>query len=141
MGSMLNPTPTVATPHKASGAKKKLWRILYAEDLEELRDMVKFTLVHEGHAVECADDGMAALRKISRDMDAFDLVITDHLMPNMCGLELVTRLRALSFPGKILVFTSGLSNEAEEAYSQLKVDGILYKPVTSHGLNEALAKL
>jgi two-component system chemotaxis response regulator CheY len=60
-------------------------RVLYADDLPELRDIVRLSLSHEGHGIECVADGQLALNRVCAD-PAFDLVITDHHMPNMNGL-------------------------------------------------------
>src|SRR5688500_7235510 len=87
-------------------ARRKL-RIMYADDLCELRDLARISFSREGHNIECFADGAIALAKIQED-GAFDLVITDHHMPNMNGLEFVTGLRQRSFPGKIMVFSSEL---------------------------------
>ncbi len=135
------PMTMLAMTQKEAVPTKKARRILYADDMPELRDMVRITLARDGHAVACAADGLLALEKIANEPEAFDVVITDHQMPNMNGLELVTRLRDLPFAGKILLFSSGLSNELCEAYHKLKVDYILHKPVFPHELRQALAKL
>lgn len=103
--------------------------------------MVQITLSRAGYAVECAADGLLAWKRIEEDPAAFDLVITDHQMPNMNGLELVSRLRSLPFLGKILVFSSGLSDETSEAYRTLKIDQILRKPVFPYELRQALEQM
>ena len=113
-------------------------RILYAEDTDELREVVRLTLIHEGYAVECADNGLTALQKIEQSPESFDVVITDYQMPEMSGLELVTRLRTLPFIGKILVLTSGLSHEVHEAFMELRVDNVLNKPLFPAQLRQAL---
>jgi two-component system chemotaxis response regulator CheY len=119
----------------------KALRILYAEDMPELRDVARISLARDGHAIECAEDGAVAWEKISADPGRFDLVITDHHMPNMNGVELVLRLRSLPFPGKIMVFSSELSREVNNAYRELKVDRILFKPVLPTVLRGVLAEL
>jgi two-component system chemotaxis response regulator CheY len=131
----------LATTYPTTEPATKPVRILYAEDTEELREVVRLTLVHEGYAVECADNGLTALQKIEECPKAFDVVITDYQMPEMSGLELVTRLRALPFLGKILILTSGVSNEVDEAFQKLKVDNVLNKPIFPHQLRQALDAL
>jgi len=133
------PTP-VSTPMPSVPAKRTL-RILYADDLRQLRDLMTIALTKEGHTMECADDGLQALARITADPANYDLVITDHHMPNMNGLDLVTRLRALSFPGKIIVFSSELSSEVGAAYRQLQVDYLLPKPIFPATLRAVLATL
>lgn len=72
---------------------------------------------------------------------AFDVVITDHHMPKLNGLELVTRLRDIAFPGKILVFSSELSPTVHAAYADLKVPKVLHKPMLPSYLRQVLAEL
>ena len=59
----------------------------------------------------------------------FDIVITDHHMAVMNGIELVMKLRELNFAGKIVVVSSELNLEVEMDYRRLGIDRILYKPV------------
>ena len=115
--------------------------ILYAEDLRELRDVARMSLGREGYAIECVEDGKIALGKLTADLGACDLLITDHHMPNMNGLELVAQLRALPFAGKIMVFSSELSPAIADEYRRLSVDRILYKPVFPSELRQALVDL
>jgi two-component system, chemotaxis family, chemotaxis protein CheY len=119
---------------------KRRLRILYADDMPELRDVVSITLSREGHQVECAEDGAVALGKISAG-PPFDVLITDHHMPQMNGIELVRQLRSVSFPGKIMIFSSELSRDVNMTYRELNVDGILYKPVFPIAIRQMLDEL
>ena len=116
-------------------------RILYADDLRDLREVLRMALTREGHAIECVADGRLALERLKKDLGAFDLLITDHHMPEMNGLELVTALRALPFRGKIIVFSSELSASVTDAYHALKVDLVLAKPIFPSVLRQVLAEL
>lgn len=71
----------------------------------------------------------------------FDVVITDHRMPRMGGLQLVQRLRAKNFVGKILVLSGHLSDEDIRAYEALKVDMMMSKPFDFDELQEAMLVL
>jgi len=122
-------------------AQRKRLRIIYAEDMPELRDVARISLGREGHTIDCVEDGAVAWEKISADPTQYDLVLTDHHMPNMNGMELVLRLRSLPFGGKIMIFSSELSREVNMAYRELKVDRILFKPVLPTVLRRVLAEL
>ena len=63
-----------------------------------------------------------ALSELTRSPGAFDLLITDHSMPRMNGMELVRRLRDTAFLGKIVVLSAHLSAENRAAYFALGVD-------------------
>lgn len=136
MSSAANPIPS-ATP----GTPKRRWRILYAEDVRELREVARMALTLDGHVVECEVDGKLALQRITADPAAFDLILTDHHMPNMNGLEFVQHLREMKYPGKILVFSSELKPQVAEAYRALGVDGVLPKPIFPAELRRILAEL
>ena len=71
----------------------------------------------------------------------FDVVITDHRMPRMTGLQLVRRLRAQDFAGKILVLSGCLSDEDIRAYEELNVDMMMSKPFDFDELQQAMAVL
>lgn len=133
----------VSTPPSSAGSASKPvrpLRILYADDVPEMRDIARIALGREGHTVECAADGELALAHFRSDRD-FDLVITDHHMPNLNGLEFVAWLRKLGFPGRIMVFSSELGELVTRQYEALRVDRILYKPVFPSTLRLTLAEL
>ena len=127
----------VTTP--AATSRRSL-RILYADDLRELRDVARISLTRDGHRIECVPDGEAALERVQAD-PALDLVITDHHMPLMNGLELVTALRRIGYHGRILVFSSELSPTVAAEYRKLAVDQIIYKPVFPSALRQILATM
>ena len=130
-----------ATTLPAAVPTKRTLRILYAEDVLQLRELMQIVLSKEGHTVDCAADGDLALQKVKADPSAYDLVITDHHMPNLTGLELVTQLRALNFRGKIIVFSSELSQNVGAAYRHLNVDYVLPKPIFPATLRALLTTL
>lgn len=109
--------------------------------MRELREIARIALSREGHLIECVNDGQEALERITEDPEAYDLLISDHHMPRLNGLELVTQVRTLPFKGKILIFSSELSSEVADAYHEQKVDRILFKPVFPSELRSTLADL
>jgi CheY-like chemotaxis protein len=131
---------TPATLAGASPTLKRHLRILYADDLQELREVARLTLSRDGHGIECVEDGQIAMNRVKAD-PGFDLVITDHHMPNLTGLDLVHGLRALDFAGRVIVFSSELSPTVMAEYTRLNVDRILYKPVYPSALRKILAEL
>jgi two-component system, chemotaxis family, chemotaxis protein CheY len=136
--SQMSPSTNAQPPDVAL---KRRWRILYAEDVRELREVARMALTRDGHSFESAVDGRAALDRVLAAPGAFDLIITDHHMPNMNGLEFVEHLRAMNYPGKIVVFSSELKQTIHEAYAAFKVDRILPKPIFPSELRVVLAEL
>jgi CheY-like chemotaxis protein len=135
----MHPTFHMAVPAQDSELKARPLRILYAEDLRDLREVARMALTRDGHSIECVVDGSVALEKITAAPESVDLLITDHHMPVMNGLELVTAVRALGFPGKIVVFSSELSVAVADEYRRMAVDGFLPKPIFPSELRRVLA--
>jgi CheY-like chemotaxis protein len=115
--------------------------VLCAEDDVPVATLLKQALENEGYQVECARDGRAALARAAEDIGFFDLVVTDHQMPEMSGLHLVKSLRELGFPGRIMVHSSQLRESVAEAYRTFTVDRILTKPVPLPQILEAVREI
>src|SRR5438309_7473196 len=103
-------------------------RILTVEDEPAVTQLLALVLGGPAAKVTSAADGWEALIKIGAAAEPFDVVITDHRMPRVSGLELVRRLRERKFPGKILVLSAHLTEENIRAYEELKVDMMISKP-------------
>ena len=126
---------------QSSVPARKFFRVLYADDMLQLRELIAIVLHRDGHVVETAANGRLALDKITAAPEAFDVIITDHHMPGITGLELVSAVRNLPYQGKIIVFSSELSEEVDAAYRRLKVDHILPKPIFPAQLRAVFATL
>lgn len=134
------PSSSSTSAASPPSSAKRFLRILYADDVPELRDVARISFSREGHGIECVADGLLAVNRVTADPH-FDLVITDHHMPHMNGLEVVSRLRQMAFPGKIMVFSSDLSSTVAAEYARLNVDRILYKPVYPSVLRQVIAEM
>ena len=115
--------------------------ILLAEDEPSVAFSVSFALKADGHKIEIVADGEEALFDLTSKPGAFELLITDHSMPRMNGVELVKRLRETAFKGKVVVLSAHLSAENRAAYVALGVDILIPKPFDVHGLRAAIRQL
>ncbi len=116
-------------------------RILVVEDEKALAHMIAMVLGGPAAKVIRASNGFEALMKVGAAARPFDVVITDHRMPRVDGLELVRRLRGQDFTGKILVLSGQLSDEDIAAYEALDVDMMMSKPFDFDELQQAMAIL
>jgi CheY-like chemotaxis protein len=105
--------------------------ILVVDDDYALRQLIQRTLEGAGHQVTCAADGRLASRAMAQTPRAFDLVITDMLMPERDGLELIEELRRRYSHVRIIAISGG-GRIAPEEYLQiakgLGANGVLGKP-------------
>jgi len=81
-------------------------RILLAEDDDSLRGFIARALERAGYTVEAVDRGTTALPHIATG--AFDLLLTDIVMPEMDGIELAQRAVALC-PQMRVMFITGFA--------------------------------
>ena len=116
-------------------------QILVVEDEKAIAHMIAMVLGGPTSKVARARSGWEALIKIGATARPFDVVITDHRMPRMTGLQLVCRLREQNFGGKILVLSAHLSDEDIRAYEELRVDMMMSKPFDFDELQQAMAVL
>ena len=87
--------------------------ILVIDDNPVVLEILKDCLDKEGYQVETADDGLDAINKVENFEPAG--IITDIVMPNMEGLETITKMRQLFPEVKIIaitgkIYTSGFDN-------------------------------
>ena len=102
--------------------------ILAVEDETALAQLLALVLGGPNCKVSTACNGERALAKIAAAKHPFDVVITDHLMPRVSGLELVRQLRGKNFGGKIVVLSAHLGPDNVTAYELLGVDMMISKP-------------
>lgn len=79
-------------------------RILIVDDDEQLREMLKQILERENYEVVESDDGEDASRLLKQS--AFDLIITDIIMPQKDGTGLIMQIRK-DFPDLQIIAISG----------------------------------
>ena len=115
--------------------------ILAVDDEPAVTYSLSFVLGGATRKLTTASDGDEALERVASDRPAFDVIITDNNMPRLSGLELVRRLRAENFGGKIVILSAHLTEENRRAYTALKVDEMLAKPFDVGELREAIERV
>ena len=115
--------------------------ILSVDDEFRVAHALAFALSNPDRKLTLAFSADEALAKVSDHSDSFDLVIIDHKMPKMSGLQLVQHLRAASFGGRIIVLSAHLTDENRCAYAELNVDTMLSKPFDVYELREVVDNL
>ena len=111
-------------------------RILVVEDDVAVRDSLARTLRFEGHQVDTAVDGVAALDAVRAGEP--DAMILDVMMPRLDGLQTCRRLRAEGVTLPVLMLTARDSVGDRVAGLDAGADDYLVKPFA---LQELLARL
>jgi two-component system response regulator (stage 0 sporulation protein F) len=108
--------------------------ILVVEDVGPTREVLVHGLRGAGYQVASAVDGEDALRQLERSR--FDLIVTDVVMPERDGIELLLHLRRQGDATKVIAMSGALENA--ELYlstaSQLGANRVIMKPFRAEEL-------
>lgn len=113
-------------------------RILVVDDDTLVRRLTARVLTRSGYDVDTAEDGVAAWNRIRAG--EFDLLVTDHDMPNMTGTQLVSRVREARMPLPVIIVTGRVA-DLEEVLTHcpwLLVSATLQKPLSPQELLESV---
>ena len=116
--------------------------ILVVDDSVTMLMSLETTLTMNGFQVETAKDGQLALDKLKGGIKP-NLILTDINMPNMGGLELIGKVRAL--PGfrftPILTLTTESETSKRSEGKRLGATGWLVKPITGNDLIKVIKQV
>ena len=104
-----------------------MFKILIAEDDSELRQLFSHVLIKNGYSVTGVCNGKEALDAL--DKGYYDLIISDIMMPEMDGYELVSSLRTAGYSIPVMMIT------AKDAFDDMRMgfvsgtDDYMVKPV------------
>jgi CheY-like chemotaxis protein len=80
--------------------------VLFVDDEPRIAELTAHVLVHHGFRVTVQTSAALALEAFRSTPEAFDLVVTDHTMPGMNGVELAERITKIR-PGIPVLLASG----------------------------------
>ena len=113
----------------------KKHRVLVAEDNPALAAVIRFNLEKAGIEVEVSLTGLAAWEALAES--DFDLLLTDHQMPRMTGVELCKRIRGderLRDLPVVFCTAKGLEIDDDSLMAELGVLDVIHKPFSPAGL-------
>lgn len=117
-------------------------RILVVDDSSTMRRIVRTTLKELGmNNVVTAEDGVEAWEKVQKEH--FDLILSDHKMPNMTGEEFLREVRGHEASKDIpfIMITAESFQENVVNAVKLGVSNYIVKPFSAKQLLEKLLKV
>jgi two-component system, cell cycle sensor histidine kinase and response regulator CckA len=136
----LNSPPPIAEPEVEAPVNAKE-TILLVEDEEALRHLARRTLQSQGYNILEACDGVAALVLCQRHLPFIDMVLTDVVMPNLSGVDLVQRLKMVRPRLKVL-YMSGYTDSTVVRHGVEETEvNYLQKPFTPDVLRRRVREL
>jgi len=114
-------------------------RILFAEDQKTLQLLTSKLLKDAGAEVVVCDNGKQALEAFRAG--EFDIVLTDLMMPEMNGDELIRHIRADGFTGQVVALTAAIIGKETDRLLEAGADAVLNKPLDIHAMKRTIAGL
>ena len=113
-------------------------RVLVVDDEELVRDLTVLVLERAGYDVVSAASARQALELL--EAHSIDLVVSDVVMPDLTGVELLAEMRE-RWPDLPVVLMTGGSPEPERTAKALELGaaGIVFKPYSHAELRDAVA--
>ena len=124
----------IPRPHGSSGL------VMVVEDEDLVRQLAVRALEQGGYEVISAANGVVALELFAQHSDRIEAVVTDLVMPHMCGRELGRRLLEQN-PSLHVVYMSGYTDDSFDLSAE-RDDSTLFinKPFTKWELQEAVGR-
>ncbi len=126
----------------SKGTDHMLKNILLVDDEESIRKMVRAVLGEEEYAFTEASNGVEALEIM--ETQSFDLILTDVIMPDCDGIELVMSVRKKLPDIKVIVMSGGGRVRADHYLNlaeKLGAARVFEKPFNTAELRETVSEL
>jgi len=114
-------------------------RILVVDDDISIRKLSAQVLTAFGFQVETAEDGVAGWEALHAS--SYDLLITDHNMPKVTGVELVKKLRFARMTLPVVLASGAIPTEELNRNPSLQLAATLLKPFTMYELLGTVKKV
>lgn len=114
-------------------------RVLFIDDEPALVTLAQDLLNEHGCAVSGYCDSRAALEVFAAAPSAFDVLVSDHNMPGMSGLDVTRTIRSLAPQLPIIILSGRITDELTAEAERLGVNALLHKPDLVTALTPAIA--
>ena len=115
-------------------------RILLAEDVAINREILLARMKRTGAKIDCAENGAEALRILSENPEAYEMIFMDVQMPIMDGLEATRMIRQSGKQIPIIAMTAHVSKEDIEQCFAAGMNDHIGKPLNLGNVMEKARK-
>jgi signal transduction histidine kinase/CheY-like chemotaxis protein len=123
---------------KVPPARRGYSNVLIAEDEEDLRLLYTEHLESSGYTVTACENGNEALKLFKAAPKSYDLILTDHSMPLMTGIELIKAVLKINANIPIILATGYADNESIDKLVSKNSYKCLVKPIKRNTLLETV---
>ena len=112
--------------------ERKVWKVLFVDDEEDIREMMATILAEEGYQVMTAPEGATALTLCAKESP--EITITDIRMPGMDGIEVLRRIKEQDPNKEVIVVTAYGEIDIAIRALRLQASDFLIKPIDMDAL-------
>jgi len=112
-------------------------RVLVVDDVESNVYVTQGILEHYEIGVDTAQSGKEAVDKIANGA-TYDIILMDHMMPEMNGEEATREIRELGYTRPIIALTADVVGKDEETFIAMGFDGFIGKPIDMENMERYL---
>ncbi|GHV39097.1 hypothetical protein FACS189490_02130 [Clostridia bacterium] len=112
-------------------------RVLIVDDVETNLYVAEGLMSPYGLKIETATSGFAAIDKV-KNGSTYDIILMDHMMPEMDGIETTQKLRELGYTKPIVALTANAITGNEQMFKANGFDEFISKPIDVRLLNSLL---
>ena len=114
-------------------------KVLFADDENNLQELIAAELPRMGHRVTVCPDGLTAVAALQKN--TFDCIIVDLDMPGLNGIEVIERTKAVAPETEAIVLTGKSSTETAVSALRLGAFDYLQKPCKLMDLRKLLSRV
>jgi DNA-binding response OmpR family regulator len=119
---------------KSNPVEKGSGHIMCVDDEKPMAGLLEALLTDLGYDISCFTDSLQALDSFENNPGKYDLILTDHTMPKLTGLEMAKKFLSIRKDIPIILQT-GYSDEVErEGVLGLGIADFIMKPVHKNEL-------
>jgi DNA-binding NtrC family response regulator len=119
---------------------KRPSKILIIDDAEEILTALTNFFTQKNYEVVSASNGLDGLKHIEAKDAAFDLIITDLVLPNISGVAIISIVKK-KFPHTPVIAITGWGEHPESLAKEAHADYVLEKPFKLPELEQLAKKL
>ena len=119
---------------------KKPFKLLIIDDAEEILSALTNFFTQKSYNVVSAANGLDGLKHIEAKDAAFDLIITDLVLPNISGVAIISIVKK-RFPDTPVIAITGWGEHPESLAKEAHADYVLEKPFKLPELEQLVKKL
>jgi signal transduction histidine kinase/FixJ family two-component response regulator len=114
--------------------------VLFVDDEVGIVNMNKVLLRSLGYRPTLTAKSPEAFALFEKNPESFDIIITDQMMPNMNGLELTAKIKAIRPDVPVILCTGYTEGISDDEAREMGVSEVLHKPIGRRQMAQAIRR-